>query len=176
MLALERIRPDTTQHVHSTKGQPAPNGVAVWTGTCHWKPDDPGLNHTKTNTRDVNGKGPFSARDTRGHCRKGAFGYVYQQQQQQDAWPSEDPNTLSLSHGPTDSAKCAQRPDSQLSDKETLDAPLNPTHSWQTDFAVPSTSLKCPWAWHATQTLYRNGKLHILNRTASEQGSGPSCS
>lgn len=49
-LALEMILPDTTQHVHSTKEQPAPNGVAVWAGTCHWKPDDPGLNRTKTNT------------------------------------------------------------------------------------------------------------------------------
>lgn len=60
MLALGRIIPDTTQHVHFTKGQPARNRMAVWAaGTCHWKLDDPGLTHIKTNARDVDGRGPF---------------------------------------------------------------------------------------------------------------------
>lgn len=48
--------------------------------------------------------------------------------------------------------KCAQRPDSQLGDKGTLDAQPNSTQSWQTDFADPSTSLECPWAWHIIHT------------------------
>lgn len=40
-----------------TKEQPAVNGLAVWAGTCQWKPDGPGPNQAKANIMAVDG--PF---------------------------------------------------------------------------------------------------------------------
>lgn len=78
-----------------TRGQPTVKGMAVWAGIRHWKLDDP--SHTKTDTRGVDGKGPFPVHDPQGYYRKGAFGNAYQQKHQ-DARPGKDRSARIQSH------------------------------------------------------------------------------